>query len=75
MYDLNWGELLGNKIQAMRCPDVGVIHGLQIPFPPLPNGGLEVLVGVEERHLDGLLHDPVWTKYAVPRSPCEGRSK
>lgn len=75
IYDFSWGELLGNKIQAMRCPDVGVINGLQIPFPPLPDGGLEVLIGVEQNQLSRLLHDPVFTKYAVPRSPCEAGSQ
>lgn len=64
---MNWGEMLGDKIQAMRCPDVGVINGLQIPFPPLPNGGVEVLVGVEENCVDELLHEPVWNQHAVLR--------
>lgn len=48
---------------------MGVINGLQIPFPPLglPEGGLEVLVGVEESCLDRLLHEPLWAKYATLR--------
>lgn len=67
--------MLGEKIQAMRCPDVGVINGLQIPFPPLPDGGLEILVGVEETCLDKLLCEPLWNKYAVPRTPGERRPR
>ncbi|RDW66612.1 hypothetical protein BP5796_09361 [Coleophoma crateriformis] len=48
LYDLDWGHALGNKIQAVRSPSNGVINGLQVILPTLPDGGLEVLVGVEE---------------------------
>lgn len=67
MFDLSWGGLLGNKIQAIRCPDVGVINGLQILFPVPPEGGLEVLVGVEDICLDKLMDGPLWAKYATLR--------
>lgn len=51
----------------MRSPDVGVINGCQVTFPAPPEGGLEVLVGVEASCLDKLLQEPLWTKYAVAR--------
>lgn len=65
LYDLDWG-LLG-KIQAVRSPSLGVINGLQVIFPVLPDGGLEVLVGVEQNCLDKLLHEPLWNKFAKAR--------
>ena len=46
LYRLDWGPLLGGKIEAVRAPHVGVINGLQVILPPLPDGGIEDLVGV-----------------------------
>ncbi|KAL4897020.1 transferase family-domain-containing protein [Aspergillus ambiguus] len=67
LYDLNWGQLLGDKIDSVRSPRVGVINGLQVVLPSPPGGGMEVLVGVEDRCLERLLEDPMWLKYATPR--------
>ncbi|RDW62440.1 hypothetical protein BP6252_11873 [Coleophoma cylindrospora] len=58
------GHALGNKIQAVRSPSNGVINGLQVIFPTLLNGGLEVLVGIEENCLDLLVNEPLWNKFA-----------
>ncbi|KAH8649380.1 hypothetical protein BX600DRAFT_484186 [Xylariales sp. PMI_506] len=65
LYDLDRGLALGNKIQAVRSPSCGVINGLQVIFPVLPNGGLEVLVTVEENCLSRLLHEPLWNRFAT----------
>lgn len=67
LYSLDWGSLLGGKIDAVRAPHVGVINGLQVVLPVLPDGGMEILVGVKEDCLDKLLHEPRWTKFAVAR--------
>lgn len=64
IYDVSWGKALGEKVQAVRSPEVGVINGLQITFPTPAQGGLEVLIGVEDKCLDKLLHEPLWNKYA-----------
>lgn len=65
VYGTDFGPLLGGKIEAMRAPHVGVINGLQVVLPPLPDGGMEILVGVESSCLDKLLHEPLWTKFAT----------
>jgi hypothetical protein len=67
LYGLDWGSLLGGKIEAVRAPHVGVINGLQVVLPVLPDGGIEILVGVEASCLDKLLHEPLWTKFAEAR--------
>lgn len=67
LYGLEWGSLLGNKIEAVRVPHVGCINGCQVVLPVLPDGGMEILVGVEEACLDRLLNDPLFTKYGVAR--------
>ncbi|GAD96243.1 hypothetical protein AN9265.2 [Paecilomyces variotii No. 5] len=67
LYSLDWGSALGGKIDSVRAPHVGVINGLQVVLPVLPNGGVEVLVGVEANCLDKLLHEPLWTRFAQAR--------
>lgn len=66
LYPLEWGSLLG-RIEAVRTPSVGCINGLQIVLPQLPDGGVEILIGVEEGCLGSLLEEPLWMKYAVAR--------
>jgi hypothetical protein len=46
---------------------VGIINGLQVVLPALPDGGVEVLVGVEESSLERLLSEPLWTRFAEAR--------
>lgn len=67
LYGIEWGSLLGHKIDAVRVPHVGAINGLQVVLPVLPNGGMEIMVGVEESCLDRLLNDPLFMKYGVAR--------
>ncbi|KAJ5971521.1 Transferase [Penicillium vulpinum] len=67
LYGLEWGPLLGNNIEAVRVPHLGCINGCQVVLPVLPNGGMEILVGVEGSSLDRLLNDPLFTKYGVAR--------
>lgn len=67
LYSLDWGSLLGGRIDSVRAPHVGVINGLQVVLPVLPDGGIEVIVGVEASCLDRLLHEPLWTKFAKAR--------
>lgn len=70
-YGLDWGAALGGAgIAAVRAPDLGVLNGLQVTMPALPGddpGGLEVLVGVEDRCLDRVLAEPLWNQYAKAR--------
>jgi hypothetical protein len=64
---VDWGDALGGKTQAVRAPSVGIINGLQVVLPALPDGGVEVLVGVEESSLERLLSEPLWTRFAEAR--------
>lgn len=67
LYNIDWGYKLGGNIKAVRGHSVGVINGLQVILPELPDGGLEVLVGVEESCLERLMNEPLWNKFAVAR--------
>lgn len=66
LYSLDWGSMLGNRIEAVRMPRIGMIHGAQIVLPVLPNGGVEIMAGIEGEFLDRLLQDPVLKRFAVP---------
>lgn len=64
--DLAWGSKLGERIRAVRSPDIGIINGGSVVLPPLPDGGIECILGVEAKSLARLLGDPVLAKYAIP---------
>lgn len=58
---------LSINMDAVRMPRNGMIHGAQIVLPALPDGGLEIVAGIEEQFLERLLLDPILMKFAVPR--------
>ncbi|KAM0338690.1 hypothetical protein ACHAPU_011248 [Fusarium lateritium] len=39
------GELLGDGIGAVRCPNTGILAGCHVVLPALPDGGVEVVFG------------------------------
>lgn len=67
LYGLQWGPVLGDSIKAIRSPSNGILNGMQIMMPELPDGGREMLCGVNEEDLPRLIADPIWRKYAQPR--------
>lgn len=67
LYSLDWGSKLGRNMTAVRMPGNGPLEGKQIILPLLPNGGMEVLVGVDASLLDKLLNEPVLSRFAVAR--------
>lgn len=71
MYKLRWGPMFGDVVDAIRSPSSGVINGLQTVLPTLPlerGGGVEVIVGVEEKSLSRLDENELWNKYATRRA-------
>ncbi|KAL2289068.1 hypothetical protein FJTKL_02896 [Diaporthe vaccinii] len=67
LYGLQWGPALGDRIRAIRSPSNGILNGMQIMMPELPDGGREMLCGVNEEDLPRLVADPIWRKYAELR--------
>lgn len=64
-YDIEWGPAFGDRVKAIRPPNVGVTHSMQIVLPDRPGrDGVEVFVGVQHEAMDKLLNDPLWNKYA-----------
>jgi hypothetical protein len=44
-------------------PHVGVINGAQVVLPVLPDGGMEILVGVDEDCLEWFVLSLFWVLY------------
>ena len=66
LYDSDWGGLLG-KCQRVRIAQTGLMNGLQVVLPALPErlgGGLEVVIGLEDEVMKVLMHDELWMAYA-----------
>ncbi|KAL4728180.1 hypothetical protein ACLX1H_004918 [Fusarium chlamydosporum] len=64
---VEWGPLLGDKIEAVRCPNTGILPGCHVVLPTLSDGGIEVVFGTEGRLLQKVLEEPLWMKFAEPR--------
>ncbi|KAG5772033.1 hypothetical protein H9Q72_001646 [Fusarium xylarioides] len=64
---VEWGPLLGDRIEAIRCPNTGILPGCHVVLPTLPDGGVEVVFGTEGRLLQKVLDDPLWMRFAEPR--------
>ncbi|KAG0647680.1 Acyltransferase easC [Hyphodiscus hymeniophilus] len=62
IYKHDWGPCLG-KIDAFRIPGEGT-DGTVGVFPRLRDGGLEVLIGLEDGAMERLLRDAEFGKYA-----------
>ncbi|KAI1759530.1 transferase family-domain-containing protein [Hypoxylon sp. FL1150] len=63
LYGLDWGKKIGGNILAVRSPDIGIINGGSAVLPVMPDGGIEMLIGVESKCLPRLLADPLLAKY------------
>ncbi|KAI2616872.1 transferase family-domain-containing protein [Hypoxylon sp. NC1633] len=63
VYGLDWGKKIGGNILAVRSPDIGIINGGSAVLPVLPDGGIEMLIGVEAKCKARLMADPLLSKY------------
>lgn len=48
MYDLDFGEALGGQIEAFRLPSRGLVPGMPVILPRLPDGSCEFIVNEQE---------------------------
>ncbi|EWY79989.1 hypothetical protein FOCG_17770 [Fusarium oxysporum f. sp. radicis-lycopersici 26381] len=65
--NMELGPLLGDRIEAIRCPNTGILPGCHAVLPTLPDGGVEVVFGTEGELLQKVLDDPLWMKFAESR--------
>jgi hypothetical protein len=64
MHALDFGPRLGH-IDAYRLPAAGMVPGLHVVLPRLPDGSCEVMVSESEQTLAELAKDPEWTRFTT----------
>lgn len=64
---VEWGNLLGDKVEAIRCPNTGILPGCHVVLPTLPDGGIEVVFGTEGKLLQKVLDNSLWMEFAEAR--------
>ena len=65
LYELDWGRELGrpDRVRVLKQPSTGGVGGVAI-FPRLPDGGLEVILGLEVGTMKRLRTDGEFLKFA-----------
>lgn len=65
LYELDWGRALGrpDRVRVLKQPSTGAVGGGAI-FPRLPDGGLEVILGIEVDAMKRLRADAEFVKFA-----------
>ena len=48
MHEIDFGEALGGKIEAFRLPSKGILPGMPVVLPRLPDGSCEFVINEPE---------------------------
>ena len=67
MHELDFGDALGGKIEAFRLPSGGLMPGMPIMLPRLPDGSCEFVVNEEEVVMKFLREDELLRRFASER--------
>ncbi|KAL9023680.1 MAG: hypothetical protein Q9196_007046, partial [Gyalolechia fulgens] len=65
MHNLDFGEALGGKIKAFRLPSRGLIPGVPIILPRLPDGSCEMIFNEPEEVMRYLAEDSVFQRFVT----------
>ena len=63
MHELDFGDALGRHIEAFRLPSKGLIPGLPVIFPKLPDGSCEFVMNESEEVVRLLEDDEIFMKF------------
>ena len=67
MHDIDFGEALGGKIEAFRLPSLGIIPGIPVILPRLPDGSCEFVINEDEKVMSFFTKDEMFLKFASRR--------
>ena len=67
MHELDFGDALGGKIEAFRLPSGGLMPGMPVVLPRLPDGSCEFVVNEEEEVMKFLREDELLQRFASER--------
>ncbi|KAL8779385.1 MAG: hypothetical protein Q9194_001482 [Teloschistes cf. exilis] len=68
MYDIDFGEAIGNRIEAFRLPSQGVLLHVPVVLPRLPDGSCEFIINEQREVMDLFVEDQTFRKFAYIRS-------
>ena len=68
MHELDFGPTLGGKIEAFRLPSEGLVPGIPVVLPRLPDGSVEFAMCEREDVVGFLLEDEVFSRFANRQS-------
>lgn len=64
MHKLEFGEALGGKIEAFRIPSRGLLPGMPVVLPRLPDGSCEFVISEQEEVMKFFAEDEVFQRFA-----------
>ena len=64
MHELDFGEALGGKIEAFRLPSRGLVPGMPVVLPRLPDGSCEFVINEQEEVMRFLAEDEIFRRFA-----------
>ena len=67
MHDIDFGEALGGKIEAFRIPSKGLLPGMPVVLPRLPDGSCEFVINEQREAMRLLAEDEIFQRYANKR--------
>ena len=67
MHELDFGDALGGNIEAFRLPSGGLLPGMPVVLPRLPDGSCEFVVNEEEEVMKFLREDELLRRFASER--------
>ena len=68
MHELDFGEALGGKIEAFRLPSRGLLPGMPVVLPWLPDGSCEFVINEQEEVMRFIAEDEVFRRFASEQS-------
>lgn len=63
MHEIDFGEALGGKIEAFRLPSQGLVPGMPVVLPRLPDGSCEFMLNEQEEVMSFLAEDKIFVRF------------
>lgn len=64
MHEIDFGEALGGKMEAFRIPSRGLLPGMPVVLPRLPDGSCEFVINEQEEVMKFFAEDEVFRRFA-----------
>lgn len=64
MHEIDFGEALGGKMEAFRIPSRGLLPGMPVVLPRLPDGSCEFVINEQEEVMRFFAEDEMFLRFA-----------